>query len=450
MKIYFLLCMTLKSAFVRPIFRIPLRSLQFLSPHSSPSVLLSLSLTHPSSSSSSPPPPSIYETASPAAIETLSHFLDQQGGHDVVFCFPNEAGRELYADRYVLQRCSPYFRSLFGTHPNPDHTHVQPLNDRDHNPQNRSPNAGSAGMGSPSSSVRSRGTPDGSERDITTTVLTPLTSVAGDSNLGGPKEADPARIPLPPDGSGLLQPGKFQNQVGTPCSGVYAIGLTISEQRAPTPMMGDNVFVMNVNETSYNTFRAFLYYLYTGFISFAPLTSSFQIPTSDIAPTEMERRRLDARNAMVGDYMRKYRNRPVPVSPKSIFAVAKKYELPVLEVCRITFDGLVTKLTSECAGSSTVKDHAGRSRSSCRNLRTLQRVHPGSRNCEGTATRYCRTKLGRYCAIEGLGAGPRERNGSTVRLIGIERVLLTDFPSRDAYFASVLCEILERLPARSR
>ncbi|KAG8915148.1 hypothetical protein FRC00_007311 [Tulasnella sp. 408] len=34
----------------------------------------------------------------------------------------------------------------------------------------------------------------------------------------------------------------------------------------------DNVFVMNINETS------FLYYLYTGFISFSPLTSSFQFP----------------------------------------------------------------------------------------------------------------------------------------------------------------------------
>lgn len=102
--------------------------------------------------------------------------------------------------------------------------------------------------------------------------------------------------------------------------------------------MDDNIFVMNINETSFNTFRAFLYYLYTGFISFAPLTSSFFVPTtpktaasSSPSPSTLEQRRLEARNSLVGEYMRRYRNRPVPVSPKSIYAVAKKYEIPALE-----------------------------------------------------------------------------------------------------------------------
>lgn len=97
--------------------------------------------------------------------------------------------------------------------------------------------------------------------------------------------------------------------------------------------MDDNVFVMNINETSFNTFRAFLYYLYTGFISFAPLTSSFQ-STTPSPNVSLEQHRLEARNALVGEYMRKHPNRPVPVSPKSIYAVALKYELPALEVRR--------------------------------------------------------------------------------------------------------------------
>jgi len=52
----------------------------------------------------------VTETSSPAAIEALGNFLDQPGGHDLIFCFPE--GQHLYADRYILQRASGYFRNL--------------------------------------------------------------------------------------------------------------------------------------------------------------------------------------------------------------------------------------------------------------------------------------------------------------------------------------------------
>ncbi|KAG8899816.1 hypothetical protein FRC00_000889 [Tulasnella sp. 408] len=98
--------------------------------------------------------------------------------------------------------------------------------------------------------------------------------------------------------------------------------------------LDDNV--MNINGTSFNTLRAFLYYLYTGFISFSPLTSSFQFPDqpnpwSPGKESTLELRRLEARNILVGEYMRKYPNRPVSVSPKSIYQVARKSEVPSLE-----------------------------------------------------------------------------------------------------------------------
>ncbi|KAG8916021.1 hypothetical protein FRC02_004279 [Tulasnella sp. 418] len=57
-----------------------------------------------------PSDPIITETCSPASIEALGGFLDQPGGHDVVFQFPGRS-TFLYADRYMLQRASVYFRS---------------------------------------------------------------------------------------------------------------------------------------------------------------------------------------------------------------------------------------------------------------------------------------------------------------------------------------------------
>ncbi|KAG8916100.1 hypothetical protein FRC02_004231 [Tulasnella sp. 418] len=57
-----------------------------------------------------PSDPIITETCSPASIEALGGFLDQPGGHDVVFQFPGRSSF-LYADRYMLQRASVYFRS---------------------------------------------------------------------------------------------------------------------------------------------------------------------------------------------------------------------------------------------------------------------------------------------------------------------------------------------------
>jgi len=95
----------------------------------------------------------------------------------------------------------------------------------------------------------------------------------------------------------------------------------------------------NFYQTSFRTFRAVLYYLYTGFISFAPLTSSFRAPTkngrSRSSITDLsnlaEYRHL-ARELVVKEYMRKYSNRPSPVSPKSVYALAKKYDLHALEV----------------------------------------------------------------------------------------------------------------------
>ncbi|KAG8955071.1 hypothetical protein FRC04_009528 [Tulasnella sp. 424] len=122
----------------------------------------------------------------------------------------------------------------------------------------------------------------------------------------------------------------------------YLTGVPSSTvQRNTSPLMTDNIFVMNISDTSFNTFRAFLYYVYTGFVFFSPLNYPFQFPNkpdpglmvswSSGQPSTLEQRRLEARNMLVGEYMRKYPNRPAPLSPKSIYQVERDYAAPSLE-----------------------------------------------------------------------------------------------------------------------
>ncbi|KAG8994773.1 hypothetical protein FRB94_012564 [Tulasnella sp. JGI-2019a] len=285
-------------------------------------LLLSFSIT----ASREYAPPTIYESASPAAYHRLSNFLDQPGGHDVVFCFPEN--KHLYADRYILQRCSPYFRRLFQASPQRGAVVVPPLE----SPTAQNLRSPSTPRGSEGSGSGGAATDDGFEsEDITLQnfddVQTPGTSVPPSSSGGEyPGVSDPTRIPLPRD--------------SPPAAQSYTL-----QQRDQTPLVDDNIFVIDIKETSFNTMRAVLYYLYTDFITFAPLTSCFHnihpfpARTSKTPRTEainaedeaIERRRLAARNAVVGEYMQNHPCRPVPVSPKSVYAIAKKYEIPALE-----------------------------------------------------------------------------------------------------------------------
>ena len=75
-----------------------------------------------------------------------------------------------------------------------------------------------------------------------------------------------------------------------------------------------------MSEPSFHTFRAFLYYLATNQIAFAPITSSFagvSAPPPD-----------DESNAASVV--------PLPVSPKSIYRLAHKLELPALQKLALT------------------------------------------------------------------------------------------------------------------
>ncbi|KAG8860079.1 hypothetical protein FRB96_004102 [Tulasnella sp. 330] len=365
-------------------------------------LLLSFSITVSQTYS----PPTIYESASPAALHRLSNFLDQPGGHDVVFCFPEN--KHLYADRYILQRCSPYFKRLFQT--SPQKGAAQPSGSPKPNDL-RSPSTprGSDGSGSGGA------TDDGFEsEDITIQnfddVETPGTSVppsssGGDSRFPGPE--DPSRIPLPRDSPRSAHP--------------YTL------QRTPSPLVDDNIFVIDIKETSFNTMRAVLYYLYTDFITFAPLTSCFhnihpfapksiknpRTDSSNASDEAIERRRLDARNAVVGQYMQQHPCRPVPVSPKSVYAIAKKYEIPALETQALIRITTVSERDPIVAINELFSP--------------FSRVHASARQPQLATV---------IASWENVVRRSAEWDVVRSRCVKVA----------DAYFSGVLCEILEKLP----
>jgi len=201
----------------------------------------------------------------------------------------------------------------------------------------------------------------------------------------------------------------------------------------PSPLVDDNVFVMDVKETSYNTYRSFLYYLYTDFISFAPLTSCFHAQHA-FAPSNsnsksrssldariageddaMDRRRLDARNAVINEYVRKHPVRPVPVSPKSIYAIAKKYEIPALEAQSLL------RITSVSQTDPIVAVNELFS--------AFSRVHAQPRQIQ-------------LATVIASWEDVVRRSGEweVARARGVKVA--------DSYFATILCEILDRLPGR--
>ncbi|KDQ07403.1 hypothetical protein BOTBODRAFT_59994 [Botryobasidium botryosum FD-172 SS1] len=79
-------------------------------------------------------------------------------------------------------------------------------------------------------------------------------------------------------------------------------------------------YILPVSGISYTTFRAVLYYFYAEWITFAPLTSALK-PLPD---------GRNPREESIRAYLRQNPGKPVPVSSKSVYAVASKYQLQAL------------------------------------------------------------------------------------------------------------------------
>ncbi|CAE6475932.1 hypothetical protein ACGC1H_007273 [Rhizoctonia solani] len=118
---------------------------------------------------------------------------------------------------------------------------------------------------------------------------------------------------------------------------------------APAPVLGPAKTPVVVRDVAYATYKAFLYYLYTDTIVFAPLKSQFmfsspsasfaqtlQLPiSSDGAPLHSPgigiTGRSDSRRGWLKNWEAAFPDRPVPCSAKAIYRLADKLDLAELK-----------------------------------------------------------------------------------------------------------------------
>jgi len=190
--------------------------------------------------------------------------------HDVVFHFSD--GQRLYADRSVLQRESPYFRTMF---------------------RSGFQESGSSGAATASKSQSSAPFPD--------------------SDAESDEENDEPSSRTLEDSP---QPAESESEKAEPSPKTRKVLPPPAQEEA-------NMSRILVSDASYRTMRAILYYIYSDYIVFAPL-SSFAQTTEDY------------RKSMVQAYLQINPTYPAPVSSKSVYAVAYKYEISVLQVAALS------------------------------------------------------------------------------------------------------------------
>jgi len=93
-----------------------------------------------------------------------------------------------------------------------------------------------------------------------------------------------------------------------------------------TLVRGVGMSVIPISDASYRTVRAVLYYIYSEHIVFAPLSSSIS-PDSAHGP----------RRDMIRTYLQANPTYPAPVSAKSVYVLADKYELSALKELAWTY-----------------------------------------------------------------------------------------------------------------
>lgn len=117
-------------------------------------------------------------------------------------------------------------------------------------------------------------------------------------------------------------------------------GSTGSRWRAPYRQI-------NMDTVSHTTYHAFLCWLHTGHISFAPLSSSFRFEKDPVRSRSAAMDKTSARNPSL----------PRPASPKSIYRLAHLLELPAL--MELALESIESQLTVANAAFELFGDLAG-------------------------------------------------------------------------------------------
>ncbi|KDQ07422.1 hypothetical protein BOTBODRAFT_60007 [Botryobasidium botryosum FD-172 SS1] len=194
-----------------------------------------------------------------AAFARLLGALDAPENHDVAFHFPR--GKRLYADRNVLQRESPYFRTMFRS------------------------GFQESGEHEPAAPSRKCVIPfEDSDED-------------SDAEDDGVKGCSPGELP------------EAAPSIPSPTGGVDL-----------PPVHERSMSKIYVSDASYRTMRAVLYYIYSDHIAFAPLRSLPLLPSGN------------TRETVIQAYLKTNPVYPTPVSSKSVYALAHKYEISALQV----------------------------------------------------------------------------------------------------------------------
>ncbi|BGP31832.1 hypothetical protein JCM10296v2_003609 [Rhodotorula toruloides] len=100
-----------------------------------------------------------------------------------------------------------------------------------------------------------------------------------------------------------------------------------------------------IHGTSYRTYRAFLAWVYTGTVHFAPLTSSFRYPSIASSHTSTSATSSYRQHAAsLAAHVKLYPSQPTPVSPKSLYRLAHFLEIAPLQ--HLCLDALKERLTT--------------------------------------------------------------------------------------------------------
>ncbi|GAA5987122.1 hypothetical protein JCM5350_003765 [Sporobolomyces pararoseus] len=224
------------------------------------------------------------------ALDNLGAFVTSPRPNDVAFILSSAPSRPLYSNKSVLSAASSYFKNHF-------------------DPLPRSRRASEAIKRTPSF-VDDSDAESGDEDDDELEFLIPP-ELLGTQQSKRKKSVDTEEeeenyssdVKEEKEDNGGKSEGKKRKKTG-------------SGQNSPRKMKKvkdeGGITEIHIDDGSYSTMQAILVYLMCGQIEFAPLSSQ-------------------GRDAFIREYRKKHPERPVPVSPRSVYRLATRFELKTLQ-----------------------------------------------------------------------------------------------------------------------
>ncbi|TFK27990.1 hypothetical protein FA15DRAFT_701372 [Coprinopsis marcescibilis] len=301
------------------------------------------------SSPRKPPPPPIYPhlPTSIALLDTIGSLLDDPLYSDVQFVFPrgqkSNNPRRIFASKKMLARVE-YFSTMFASgfaegtislSPETSKLVAVPI--------------------SRTASEASRWADEFEDSDEDTEDVTDTSSFIEAVYVPNEESSFSGVGATSNKGDGVsTESFKLRSRPASPSdvSEVRSESAAPSEATQKEEMPGPSKTVIIVKDVAYRTYKALLYWLYTGQIVFAPLSSSFHnnlsrstsetsslgsqaAPGADGGSQQPGSRRVEppasSRYEWIKNWAREFPNRPEPCSAKAVYRVADKIDIPELK-----------------------------------------------------------------------------------------------------------------------